>query len=56
MIDIGLTRVTFLFAVGLLCYAIGALNQLSIGESVIIGELFQQSFERNGGFGGSHRA
>jgi hypothetical protein len=46
--------VTFLLAVGFLRHTVGALNQLSVGESVIVGELFQQSLEWNGGFGSSH--
>ena len=50
VIDVWLTRVTFLFAVGFLRYTVGALNQLSVGERVIVGELFQQSLEWDGCF------
>jgi hypothetical protein len=54
VIDVWLTRVAFLFAVGFLRHTVGALNQFSVSESVIVGELFQQPLEWNGCFGGFH--
>jgi hypothetical protein len=41
VVDVWLARVTFLLTVSFLCHTVGALNELSFGESIIFGELFQ---------------
>jgi hypothetical protein len=55
MVDIGLARVAFLFTMSFFCDSISAVDQLSVGESVIVRKLFEQSFKWNGCFGSFHR-
>ena len=54
MIEVRLSGKTLLVLVGFLRDPVGALDQLAVGDGVVLRQLFQQPFKRDGGFGRFH--